>query len=222
MSIHENIEVAEIEDIKKSLDKIFIAMNMSTKVGQGITVPALGRAALFWIWCAVMIFAVSFLAHKSKAGLELWTVDFFETMIFFIISVPALVEYISEEPAVIRNAISGKRTLWKNSQVISYFMFDEFDCAVMALINDPIWIISDEKASFTQQGGHKGMIGDISITDTDSLRKVGVYVGRSMARKEWEDENVQITRRSDGSIYISRTPSDAAWISGEGGNVPVC
>lgn len=222
VSIHENIEVASIEDIKLSLDKIFIAMNMSSKVSQGITVPAIGRALLFWIWSLAMICTVSFLAYTSKAGLQLWTVDFFEAILFSIISVPALVEYISEESAVIRNAISGKRTLWKNSQVMSYFDFDEFDCAVMALINDPIWIISDEKASFTQQGGHTGLTGDVFITDTDSLRKLGAYVGRSMARKKWEDENRQITHRSDGSIFISRTPSVAGWISGEGSNVSVC
>lgn len=96
VSLHENIEVACIEDVKQSLDKIFISINMSSKVNQGITVPTLGRASLFCIWCFVMIFIVSFTAYKSKAGLELWTVDFFEEILFFVIYVPALVEYISE------------------------------------------------------------------------------------------------------------------------------
>lgn len=140
--------------------------------------PAIGRASLFWAWCFVMIFTVSCLAYKAKTGLELWAVDFFQAMICFGISVPAFVEYISEEPTVIRNAILGKRTFWKNSQVVLYFELNEFDCAVLALINDPIWIISDEKASFTQRGGHPRMVRDISMTDANSLRKLCVFDGR--------------------------------------------
>lgn len=216
------LNVASVVELQGALNKIFVAMRMSRKVERGLAVPALGRAAAIWAWLIGVLGLVTFGAWIGWSGLELWEMDYFEAVVFACLSVPALVEYISEEPSVVRNAIRGNRVLWKNSQVRGYFRLDKFDYAVMALINDPMWLVSDDKACFTQQGGHSGMVGDEPVTDTWSLREVGFYVGRVMARKEWEDFNMKVHNRSDGSVFIDRnSQSGAKRISGEGLNRPV-
>lgn len=76
-----------------------------------------------------------------------------------VLSIPALVEYISEEPSIIRNAMRGNRVLWKNSQMKRYFRLRSLEYAVMALLNNPMWLISEDNAWFTQQGAHPRMGG---------------------------------------------------------------
>lgn len=213
-----NLPVASTAEIEKSLDKIFLAMTMGTFDEKGVIVPSLGRAMAMYSWIICMLVLLTFATVKRWAEFKIWSKDYFEMLLFVIISVPALLEYITSEPSIIRNALHANRTLWKNSQVKKYFSLTEFDYAVMALLNTPMWLVSKNTGSYLLQEGHPGLKGDCCVTDISSLRRVGFYVGRSMARREWENHNVSITNNGDGSIGIKNTISSIPWITGEGEN----
>lgn len=211
----DKIKVRSMDSIKKSLDKIFMAMSMSEKREEGIAVPCLWRAVLLIAWVLGMLVVVSILAVKKLGGLELWTMEYFQAVVFMAISVPALVEFWSDEPSVIRNSLKGNRILWKNSQVMKYFGLKRADYAVMGLLSSRMWLVSEDTASYLLVGGHKGLDGDIAVTDTRSLRDIGVYVGRTMARREWESKNWEVLKSEEAAVKILKKEALSKRISGE-------
>lgn len=215
---HNSLPIASTAEIEKSLDKIFLTMTIASFDEQGVIVPSLGHAMMMYSWILGMLIFLTFAAVKRWVEFTMWSKDYFEVLVFAIISVPALLEYIASEPSIIRNALPTNRMLVKNSQIKKYFSLTEFDYAVMALLNAPMWLVSSNTGSYLLQEGHPGLKGDCCVTDISSLRRVGFYVGRSMARREWEDHNVSITNNGDGSIGIKNTSSSLPWITGEGEN----
>lgn len=208
------MQVAPLDEIKSSLDKIFLAMHLAYKTDLGVVVPDTLRAVCVWSWLLAMTVLVTAAAISGWSEVRIWSKDYFEMLVFTCVSVPLLVEYMTDEPSVVKHALKGRRVLWKNSQVRNYFQLSRFDYAVMALLNDKMWLISDETASFTQQGGHHALRGDKCVTDTDTLARVGFYIGSTMARREWQPFNLKVSHGSDGSVQILNEESRASWISG--------
>lgn len=196
------LPVTSHDEIKKSLDKIFVAMTLSKYDDRGIMVPSLMRAFFIYTWLAGAIFFITFGSIRGISSIEIWSKDYFESIIFVAISVPALITYITDEPNVIKSALRANRILVSNSEVKKYFKLEKFDYAVMALINTEMWLVSNQTATYLQRGGHKALKGDICVTDREALQRVGFYVSTSMARREWDDTNIRVANNSDGSVSI--------------------
>lgn len=153
------MEVASQEEIKKSLDKIFVAMVLSKYDDQGVIVPSLSRAFTIYAWLISTIILVTYGSISGWSSIQIFSKDYFEVLVFVSVSVPALIQYVSDEPAVIKNALRANRVLWKNSQVMNYFGLNTFDYAVMGLINSPMWLVSSSTGSYLLRGGHDKLKG---------------------------------------------------------------
>ena len=153
------MDVASHTEIKNSLDKIFLAMVLSKYDDRGVVVPSLSRAFFIYAWLISSIVFITYASISGWSSIQLFSKDFFEALVFVSISVPALVQYISDEPEVIKNALRANKILWKNSQVKNYFGLNQFDYAVMGLINSPMWLVSNSTGSYLLRGGHDKLKG---------------------------------------------------------------